>query len=46
MVETKAFHANPKHQFHVSQHGEHDCTAQSQKEWRLLRELKFDIFHG
>ena len=28
--------ANGKHQFHVSQCGEHDCSAQSQKECRLL----------
>ena len=27
MVERKAFLANPKHQYHVSQRGEHDCSA-------------------
>ena len=31
MVERKAFLANPKHQFFVSQTREHDCNAQSQK---------------
>ena len=27
MVERKAFLANPKHQYRVSQRGEHDCSA-------------------
>ena len=27
MVERKAFLANPKYQYHVSQNGEHDCSA-------------------
>ena len=27
MVERKAFFANPKHQYRVSQWGEHDCSA-------------------
>ena len=36
MVGRKVFHANPKDQYHLSQCGEHDCSAQSQKEWRLL----------
>ena len=30
-MERKAFLANPKHQSPVSQCGEHDCSAQSQK---------------
>ena len=32
----KAFLAKLKHQYHVSQYGEHNCNAQSQKECRLL----------
>ena len=31
MVEKKAFLANPKHQYRVSQHGEHDCSANNKK---------------
>ena len=31
MVERKAFPANPKHQYHVSQIGEHDCRANNNK---------------
>ena len=31
MVERKAFLANPKHQHHVSQCGEHDCNAPNKK---------------
>ena len=31
MVERKAFLANPKHQYHVSQWGEHDCCANNKK---------------
>ena len=27
----KAFLANPKHQYHVSQCGEHDCSANNKK---------------
>ena len=27
----KAFLANPKHQYHVSQCGEHDCNANNKK---------------
>ena len=30
-VEGKAFTAKTKHQYHVSKWGEHDCSAQSQK---------------
>ena len=29
MVGRKVFLANPKHQDHVSQYGEHDCSANS-----------------
>ena len=46
MLERKDFLANPKHQHRVSQCREHDCSAQSQKERRLLRESKFDSFDG
>ena len=46
MVERKTFLANPNHQYRVSQYGEHDCSAQSQKEWRLLQESKFDSFYA
>ena len=31
MVERKTFLAKPKHQYRVSQYGEKDCSAQSQK---------------
>ena len=31
MVERKAFLANPKHQYRVSQYGEHDFSAHSKK---------------
>ena len=31
MVERKAFLANLKHQYHVSQNGEHDCGANNKK---------------
>ena len=46
MVERKAFLASPEHQYHVSHYGEHGCSAQSQKKWKLLQESKFDSFHG
>ena len=31
MVEGKDFLAGPKHQYHVSQHGERDCSANNKK---------------
>ena len=31
MVERKAFIANPKHQYHASQYGEHDCSTHNKK---------------
>ena len=31
MVERKAFPANQKHQYCVSQRGEHDCSAHNKK---------------
>ena len=31
MVEKKAFLANPKPQYHISQRGEHDCSANNKK---------------
>ena len=31
MVERRAFPANPKHQYCVSQGGEHDCSANNKK---------------
>ena len=46
MVERKAFFAKLKHQYHVSQWGEHDGSAQSQKEWRLFLELSFISIDG
>ena len=46
MVERKVFLANPKLEYRVSQWGAHDCSAQSQKKWRLLWESKFDSFRG
>ena len=45
MVARKVSLANTKHQYHASQCGDYDCGAQSQKEWRLLWESKFDSFH-
>ena len=45
MVERKAFLAKPKLQFYVSQCGEHDYSAQSEKEWRLLQQSNFVLFH-
>ena len=44
MVERKDFLANPKHLYHVSHSREHDCSAQSQKQCRLLLESMFDSF--
>ena len=50
MVPKKSFQANPKHQYYVSQCGEHDCSAQNKKngdcyEYQslspLMREHKF-----
>ena len=31
MVERKTFPANTKHQYYVSQSGEHDCSAHNKK---------------
>ena len=31
MVEKKAFLVNPKTQYHVSQCGEHDCSAHNER---------------
>ena len=31
MVQRKAFRANPKHQYRLSQKGEHDCCAHNEK---------------
>ena len=31
MVERKAFPTNSKRQYHVSQYGEHDCSASDKK---------------
>ena len=31
MVERKPFHVEPKHQYHVSQRQEHDCSTQNKK---------------
>ena len=31
IVERKAFLANPKHQYRVSQYGEHDCSPITKK---------------
>ena len=44
MVEKKAFLPNPKHVYHVSQRGEHDCSANNKK-WRLLRVFMFVSIH-
>ena len=31
MVEREGFLANPKHEYHVSLYGEHDCSARNKK---------------
>ena len=31
MVEGKAFHANPNHQYPIPQIGEHDCNGNNKK---------------
>ena len=31
MVKRKAFLANPKHEYDISQWGEHDCSANNKK---------------
>ena len=31
MVEREVFLENPKHQYRVSQYGEHDCSAHNKK---------------
>ena len=30
MVERKAFAINPKHQYHLSERGEHDCSTHNE----------------
>ena len=45
-MERKAFLLKPKHQYLVSQWEEHDCAAQSQKEWILIWESKLVLFDG
>ena len=42
----KTFHAKPKQDNRVSQWKKLVCSAQSPKEWRLLRESKFSQFEG
>ena len=44
MVEGKAFAANPKHQYHVSQWGEHDCSAHNKKNGDYFEYLSFSYF--
>ena len=46
MVEWKAFLGKSKHQYHASQWAEHDCSAQSQKDKRLLRQSSFISVDG
>ena len=46
MVERKAFLGNPKHQYYVTQRGEHDCIAHNQKKCRFLWVSKFVSFQG
>ena len=45
MVKEKLLLEIQKHQYHASLFGEHNCSTQSQKEWRLLQESKFDSFY-
>ena len=48
MMEKKAFLAIPKHQYHISQCGEHDCSANNKKngdyyEYRSLSHLTDEL---
>ena len=45
MVDKKAFPANPKHQYHVSQYGVHDCVPLT-KIMEIITSIKFDLFDG
>ena len=45
MMGRKAFLANPKHQYHVSQYGELDCIACNAKNGDYYEYPKFDSFH-
>ena len=45
MVERVAFLANQRHQHRVSLCGKHGCSAQAQKKWRSLWDVKFVLFH-
>ena len=42
----ESFLAKLKHQYHVCQLREHDYSAQSQNEWKLLHKSKFVSFDG
>ena len=46
MVERKAFLANPKRQYHVSQWGEHDCSAHHEKNGDYNEYLSLSYFPG
>ena len=46
MVERKAFLANPKHECHVSQSREHDCSAHNKKNGEHNELSNFVISHG
>ena len=44
MVQRKVFVANPKHQYHVSQYGWHDCSAQNENNGDYNKYLSLSYF--
>ena len=42
--EKKTFVANPKHQYHVSQSGEHDCSANNRRNGDYYEYLRLSHF--
>ena len=46
MVERKASLENPKHQYHVCEWGEHDCSAHNKKGGDYYQYLSLTHFKG
>ena len=46
MGERKAYPLNPKHQYHASQCGEHDCSANKKKKWDYYEYQTLSYFTG
>ena len=44
MVGRKAFHAKPKNQYHVSECGEDDCSANNKKNGDCYNDLSLSLF--